>query len=345
MAVLSLREIGEEGEEAALLEEVADSQPESAVEQPKADSFRFLRTAWHLSTLTAKAILRGGLLTGKVVLGYLRYHPLHALLTVLLIALLAIMVVTSTTIHSDIILNEISDETVEDLIEASRFTRGYSSVRLAQIGERELLRVGAPPWVQREGVRAILYHARKAGLSLEDQAVLLATAEIESGFNPLARASTTSACGLFQFVKATGTAFDLSPSDCMSPFQNAKAGIQHYVKNHKNSVEEHVSHLQGAEKAFKTFELSYYLHHDGPHSKNPSNDVKAVVLNGTTFLFRAYSILRKENLSKAEAPSFLDRFTENLFGILHQITEYIPLLSASEVQASEMISPESGHPG
>ena len=34
----------------------------------------------------------------------------------------------------------------------------------------------------------------------------------------------------------------------------------------------------GAELVLRLFELSYYLHHDGPHSSNPSNELKAKVL-------------------------------------------------------------------
>ena len=67
-------------------------------------------------------------------------------------------------------------------------------------GAEEFLRVGAPVWAQREAVRAVLFHARKAGLSKEDQAVLLATVAVESGFNPSEKAPSTTACGLFQFV-------------------------------------------------------------------------------------------------------------------------------------------------
>jgi hypothetical protein len=300
---------------------------------PKSDPFHVFVILGSFTLGVLKVLGKGAFLTIKASFSYLRYHPFHALLTGLLVALLGIMVATSSSIHANMILGEISNETVEDLIEASRYTRTYSSVRLGQRGAEEFLRVGAPDWAQREGVRAILFHARRAGLSVEDQAVLLATAEVESGFNPMAKAPTTTACGLFQFVRATGSKYGLSQADCMNPSANAKAGIAHYLDNYNDRVRGDISGLTGAERVFKLYELSYYLHHDGPNSSNPSNMVKAVVLDGTEFLFRAYRILLMENLSKEEAPSFLDRFSENLFEILHQIAEHTPFWPLQNVEA------------
>jgi len=181
------------------------------------------------------------------------------------------------------------------------------------------LRVGAPEWTQKESVRAVLFHARKAGLPLVDQAVLLAVVEVESGFNPMARAPTTTACGLFQFVRATGNNFGLSRSECMNPWLNARAGVQHYLYNYQRRVGTHVEGLPGAERVFRTFELSYYLHHDGPDSRRPSNDVKATVLSGTQFLFKAYDALQKEAQSKQQAPTFAERFAENVWEVLNAI--------------------------
>ena len=323
------KEESPEGEESAPAPE-SQSTPKS---YPHSEPYIVLLVLWDIFWFTAKVCARGIVATSKATFFYLRYHPFHFLLTALLLFLLSLMVITSSGIHAKMIMGEISDETVEELIQASRYTRSHSLVRMKKLGAEELIQVGGPTWAQREGVRAVLFQARRAGLSIEDQAVLLATVEVESGFNPMAKAPTTTACGLFQFVKATGQAYNLAQADCMDPSANAKAGIAHYLDNYNRTVANQVSHLEGPEKVFKTYELSYYLHHDGPNSSNPNNDVKAVVLNGTEFLFRAYEILKREELSRRQAPSFLDRFTEHLFEVLHRMTEYIPFLNATEVHA------------
>ena len=248
---------------------------------------------------------------------YLRYHPLHAVVTALLAAMLLIVIATGSKIHKEMILLRISDQVVDQVISASRFTREYNSDTL-----REFLNVGGPVWAQREAVRAVLFHARKAGLPIEHQAVLLATVEIESGFNPMARADTTSACGLFQFVKKTGEAFDLKSADCMNPWANARAGVEHFIANYERTVRPEIKDLTGAERLFRTFELSYYLHHDGPYSTSPSNDVKAIVLTAMPFLFKVQRVLETEATSAQDAPTFAEEFTENLLSVLHSISNF-----------------------
>lgn len=305
------------------------------------EPFRFFSLLKDAIWISVRATAKAMFFAVKAAISYLRYHPFHFLLTALLLFLLVLMVITSSGIHAKMIHGKISSETVEELIQASRYTRDFSSLNLNKSGADEIVQVGAPKWAQREAVRAVLFHARRAGLSIEDQAVLLATAEVESGFNPMAKAPTTTACGLFQFVKSTGIRYELSRADCMDPSANARAGVQHYLDNYNRTVASKTSHLHGAEKVFKTYELSYYLHHDGPNSSNPSNDVKAVVLNGTEFLFRAYDILKREEVSQKHAPSFLNRYTEHLFQVLHRMAEYIPFVSIAEVQADQLAEEEA----
>ncbi len=270
---------------------------------------------------TCSTLARGSWWTLRTCGGYFRHHPFHAAFNVFLLMALWIVVQTGMRLHDELILAEISDATIDQVIEASTYTREYSPGEVSKLGTQSFLRVGAPIWAQRESVRAVLYEARKAGLPLVDQAVLLATVEVESGFNPMARAPTTTACGLFQFVRATGNRYDLDPRDCMDPWKNAAAGVRHYLDNYKKSVEPYVRYLHGPERVFTTFEKSYYLHHDGPNSSDPSNDVKAVVLLGTQFLFRAYHILQEEAHSEVRAPTFRERFEEEA---RHFLGAFIP---------------------
>lgn len=254
---------------------------------------------------------------------YLFRHPMHALSSLALLLILGLVLWTGAQIHDQMILSQVSDETVNKIITASKYTRDYNSENLASVGTQEFQRVGGPDWAQREGIRAILYHSRKNGLSIEDQAVLLATAEVESGFNPMAKAPTTSACGLFQFIKKTGQLMGLQPNHCMNPWLNAQAGIAHYLTNYSQHVQPLVDRLSGPERVFRTFEVSYYIHHDGVLSPSPSKDVKATILSGTQFLFQTYKILQNEGESKQQAPTFAERFAENFWKVLDNVLNYL----------------------
>lgn len=254
-------------------------------------------------------------------------HPFLTIFHSLLIVTLATMAVTGSEINEQIILSEISDNTIREIMNSSQFNRSFSNEELKRDGTRELTNVGAPAWVQREGIKAILFHARKASLPIEDQAVLLAIANIESGFNAFARANTTTACGLFQFIQATGEAFSLSSAECMDPWKNAEAGINHYLANYNKRVGQQVHDLSGAELVFRTFELSYYLHHDGPASTSQSTEVKAIILDGTQFLFSAYRALKKESEIEQNAPSFFHIFTNRIWEIITGLTDSLPTRS------------------
>ena len=321
----------------ALEPEIAEIKRPETEEQPKATPPP--ASPWRPFFRVMRIALRGVLLTIyltlRTIIRYLFRHPLHAAVTSVLVLLLALMITTGSEIHNQMILGKISDQTIDRIIEGSRFQRTFDAAEVDRSAGRDLLRVGAPDWMQKESVRAILFSARKAGLPIEDQAVLLAIADIESGFNPMARAPTTTACGLFQFVKRTGEMFSLATAECMDPWQNARAGVAHYLFNLERRVAPQTTSLAGAERVFRLFELSYYLHHDGPESSNPSNDVKATILNGTQFLFKAYHALELESESQHHAPSFAEQFESNLLAFLDDIQEFFSGLLASRAEAAE----------
>lgn len=262
-----------------------------------------------LALLTLK-LFRGLLLFLKLKLYYWKNHPIHGCVNLVLLTILFLLIDTGSNIYKELIHEPIPQQTIESVVEASRFTRAFSAEKAQERGTKEFLQAGAPHWMQYESARMVLYYARKANLSIEHQAVLLATAEIESGFNPMARAPTSSACGLFQFIKATGKRYGLTRDNCMDPRLNAQAGIEHYLDNFNNRIAKEVVHLTGAEKLLKVFELSYYLHHDGPQSDNHSDRLKAIILEGTPFLLRTYAILQQEERQRAKQPTFSQRFME-----------------------------------
>lgn len=270
---------------------------------------------------------------------YLRHHPIHAVFNLFILTGITSLVITGAELHQQVILSKISNDTISRIIQGSDFTRQYDIESMRKNGVREFVAAGAPMWAQSESVRAVLFEARKAGLSIEDQAVLLAIVNIESGFNPAAQAGITTACGLFQFVQRTGEMFNLKPRDCMDPWLNARAGIKHYIDNYERRVKSSVENLTGIEKVFRTFELSYYLHHDGPASSNPSNEVKAVILNGTQFLFKAYHILKQEEDLHKHAPSFGQTFFESTIKFLNTIRESFSLSDSPFSQRFAFITP------
>ncbi len=261
---------------------------------------RVIRALW-------TAVYHGGGFVVVSLAGYIRHHPVHSVANLVIACFAVLLLATGFRVNEELIGLRLSDNTVHQIAIASRYTRTHTLEDPDTRGVREFMGVGAPGWVQREAVRAILATAHDARLSLEHQAVLLTTAEIESGFNPMATATTTTACGVFQFIRTTGKVFGLDASECLDPWKSSKAEITHYLRNYKNRIESQVESISGPEKLIKMFELSYYLHHDGPLSTEPSPELKATVLAGVPFLFRVYEILQEEQAARQHEPTFIDK--------------------------------------
>ncbi len=311
----------------------SQAEPDLAVTpRPQPRAVRWLILGFQAGRLTARAVWR----TTVAAFRYCARHPIQVTLNLLFLTAIGALVVTGSDIHRRMILSKISDQIVDRIISSSRFTREYNSD-----SAREFLNAGAPQWAQREGVRAILYHARKAGLPIEDQAVLLATADVESGFNPMARADSTSACGLFQFVKRTGEMFGLRANDCMNPWENARAGVEHFQSLLQSKIQPAIVPLSGAERVVRTFELTYYLHHDGINSTSPDNMVKAIVLDGIPPLFKFYEVLQQEAQFEQYAPTFAQEFSENMLAFVDSIAAMFRA-NSTPPRAELKVLPDSG---
>ena len=96
-------------------------------------------------------------------------------------------------------------------------------------------------------------------LSSEDQAILLGIARIESGFNPDAAATTTSASGVFQFLASTGKGFGLSPDNTFDADANIAAGVRLFRQNQR-IIDSRYPNLSAKDRAIRL----YAIHHDGP---------------------------------------------------------------------------------
>lgn len=106
--------------------------------------------------------------------------------------------------------------------------------------------------VQRASIEAIRAEASKAGMTMDQEAMVLAIAYVESGFNPDAAAGTTSAQGLGQFIRKTGAHYGLSDGNRWDVQEQARALVEHTMDNYA-----------AAERAGLGDEYVYARHHDG----------------------------------------------------------------------------------
>jgi membrane-bound lytic murein transglycosylase MltF len=117
---------------------------------------------------------------------------------------------------------------------------------------------GAAAIETKEEVAAILCNQTEQ-LSAEDRETALAIAYFESGFNPEAKAQTTSASGIFQIVRDTARKLGLRDSDVFDAKKNIQAGIKLFMQNLALAAKKFPK-LKGDQKAA----MLYALHHDGP---------------------------------------------------------------------------------
>ncbi len=107
--------------------------------------------------------------------------------------------------------------------------------------------------VQRHVIDSLIVAAKKKGFNIRRIAMLLAMANIESGFNPDASAGTTSASGLGQFINATGLEYGLHDGNRFDMAANVAAIIAYFKYNEKL-----------VKKHGKPDVWVYKYHHDGP---------------------------------------------------------------------------------
>lgn len=105
---------------------------------------------------------------------------------------------------------------------------------------------------QRASIEAIRAAAKHVGMTREQEAMVLAIAYVESGFNPDAAAGTTSAQGLGQFIRKTGASYGLTDANRWDIREQARALVEHTLDNYA-----------AARKAGLGGEYVYARHHDG----------------------------------------------------------------------------------
>jgi hypothetical protein len=132
-------------------------------------------------------------------------------------------------------------------------------------------------------------------------AAILAIARVESGWNPYSRNPASTACGLFQFVRATWAAYDGSQQRCFDPQANAAAGVKHLMRLYRTHVAPHVATITPvtteAERLVWAYRTLFSLHYHGevaPEAvQGGSAFSHAVAHAGTSHLEGFFQLLRK----------------------------------------------------
>jgi hypothetical protein len=126
---------------------------------------------------------------------------------------------------------------------------------------------GIPVEHQASSIRAVVDALAKARPPIGVAAAILTIARVESGWNPYSRNPTSTACGLFQFVRATWATYDPSQDRCFDPRANAAAGVKHLMALYQTRVGPRLEPLLPIttedERVQWTYRLLYALHYHG----------------------------------------------------------------------------------
>ena len=124
----------------------------------------------------------------------------------------------------------------------------------------------ADPWDQAVAVRAVAEGLSATHSSIALSSAILAIARVESGFNPWAKNPKSTACGIFQFIRATWTPYGGDHGYCMDPTMNAGAGVRHlttifagHVRKTMPPLEELPNDIQRAEWIYRGL-YAYHYH-------------------------------------------------------------------------------------
>ena len=126
---------------------------------------------------------------------------------------------------------------------------------------------GVPVEHQASSIRAVVDALAATRPPIAVAAAILAIARVESGWNPYSRNPTSTACGLFQFVRATWANYDESQDRCFDPRANAAAGVKHLVSLYQTRVGPRIEPLAmvttEAERLAWTYRMLYAFHYHG----------------------------------------------------------------------------------
>lgn len=235
---------------------------------------------------------------------YYWHHKLRFCTDMVLALLLVAVGITGNDAYERMVGAQVKKELIADIDQHASVKRNFRR-DVAADNPREILKVGAPTWLRQIGIDELLKGAIGAKLDTVQTAVLLAIADIESGFNPLAKARDTTACGVNQFLTETGEQFGLSETVCFNPGPNTRAQIKHFKRIINQPRVLRV--LQGKtdqERLVFMFREVYCRHHDGVNMKFCSETAGAMTAKSLPMLFGAYKVLHDAHDRAADAHFF-----------------------------------------
>jgi hypothetical protein len=154
---------------------------------------------------------------------------------------------------------------------------------------------------QASSIRAVVQALLGTRPPLDLAAAILAIARIESGWNPAARNPESSACGLFQFVRATWEQYGGSHDSCDDPALNACVGVEHLTSLYRVHVRPQIEPLTllgtESDRLEWTYRLLYAYHYHGegaPEADEGGSDVARSAADwGLPQLKTFFSILKR----------------------------------------------------
>ena len=163
---------------------------------------------------------------------------------------------------------------------------------------------GGAPEHQEAALRAVIGALTIERPPLSLGAAILAIARVESGFNPDSENPHSTACGIFQFVKATWEAYGSPRELCFDPQINSQVGVRHLLSLYRNHVRDSVPCLAPtadesarADRIEQEYTLLYAYHYHGEASEwaadGGSPEAHEVAQNGLPYLKSFLSILEK----------------------------------------------------
>jgi Transglycosylase SLT domain len=233
-------------------------------------------------------------------------HKMRFCIDVVALTLFVAMSIAGYTMHQKTIDAQMTEEVVSGIDQytpaGSKRTFSRSD---AAASAREFMNAGADTWLRHITIQTIFTEARKARLGNTETAVLLGIAAIESGFNPFAKAPTTTACGTYQFIRATGTQYGVSDETCFNPTRNARAQVKHFhAIIGQPTVQRELHGKDVTQRLVTMFKEVYCRHHDGVHMRVCSQLAKSLTADNLPMLFGAYNVLTAAQ-AHAEQASFL----------------------------------------
>lgn len=259
----------------------------------------------------------------KYVANYYWQHKIRFLSDVVMAIIFVALIIAGNKIYQTSLEAQVTDRLVTKIDQHSSYKRNINRL-VASSNQYEFMKVGGPDWLRQTGIKTMLVEATRANLSVIETAVLLTIADKESGFNPLAKAKDTTACGLNQFIAETGNRFGLQETECFNPAPNARAQIRHFQKIiNLPAVKGALQHKSNEERLLYMFQEVYCRHHDGENTKACSSIATNMTGRSLSMLFGAYKALMEASNSTTNnsfAYAVYDTMEDMSYLVKNQIT-------------------------